>query len=83
MLIRTTDVLYLMFDELCTDARRLNPWQADERVRWFDQVQQILEQVSDDTQRMAWAYTLSKAFTSTLPGVPVEVVLDWLRSERA
>jgi hypothetical protein len=77
--IREADALYLLFDELCQEALRLEPWDADTRDQWFDRCRQVLDEVPDFAQRLAWQYTLAQRFSLQLPGVNFDLVMALLR----
>lgn len=79
--IRAHDVLYVMLEELCTEGRKFEMWDADRRTAWFAKCRQLLAEVPDVYQRLAWAYVLAQAFTIGLPGVNFDLVLGWLRKD--
>jgi hypothetical protein len=78
LLIQPKDVLFEMFDELRAQATTLNPWDCDRRTQWFDHCRDLLAEVPDPTQRMAWGYYLAQDFSRRMPVSP-ELVLGWLR----
>lgn len=77
--IQPVDVLYVMFEDLCAQAGTFQVWDADRRTHWFDQCRQVLAEVPDVYQRLAWTYVLAQAFTRGLPGINFGLVLDLLQ----
>lgn len=57
------------------EARRLPPYDAAAQEAWFDTARQLLAQVSDERERVAWIITLAHAYTTTVgAGLPLSLV---------
>jgi len=78
LLIRPNDVLFVMYEELRAQASTLNPWDCDRRTQWFDRCRDLLAEVPDPMQRMAWGYYLAVDLSARMPVSP-ELILGWLR----
>lgn len=72
--IREGDVLSTMHLELCRQAAKLKPWQADEREQFISAARQVLNAVEDRPQRLAWSLQLKMLcdLSLNLHGVPGE-----------
>jgi hypothetical protein len=81
--IRERDCLYQLFEELGVEGLRLKPWHADERDAWRVKVRDVLAAVECPAQRMAWTYKLAVAFAGHYPGMPLDIIMDWIRQEEA
>lgn len=68
--IQTGDVLAVLFEELCAQARTIRPWDADRRDGWLAACADVLSAVPDHTQRVCWAYYLASALARCRRGVP-------------
>lgn len=80
--LRANDVLADMHMELCLQALRLTPYDADARVTWLHASRQLLDAVPERYQRLAWAIQLSTAFALTCPGLPIQSLMGELMGER-
>ncbi len=76
--LQTGDVLYVLFEELCAQARTIRLWDADRRDGWFAACAAVLAAVPDGIQRLAWAYQLAQALPPI--GMPLCLVVAELLS---
>jgi len=69
--IQESDCLYALLRDLQTSAVRLDVRDAAARESWLRAAGDLLAQVPDRPQRLAWGYTLA----ATVPGVPTLDIL--------
>ena len=70
------DCLFELFTDLRSQARRIHPYDADEREGWLASCGEVLAQVPNEAQRVSWAYFL--ALDLNLHGSPLNLVMALL-----
>jgi len=79
--LREHDCLAELRMDLERQAATVKPWQADEWAGWTRACGELLAAVPDETQRVAWAWSLAQPVLRTIVGLSQEILMGSLLSK--
>lgn len=79
--LRENDCLAEMRMDLERQAATVLPWYADEWQAWVQACGDLLAQVPDELQRVAWAWSLGQPVWVRIVGLPQDMLTGLLLSK--